>query len=444
MSPPVDTVPGDEKLPQRADVVVVGGGIIGVSAAYYLARKGRSVVLVEKGHIAGEQSSRNWGWVRQQGRAMPEMPLAMASMDLWGNLDAELGEDTGFRRTGMTVVTKDPAEVALWEEMLEKKRAFQTQGRILSAAEVRKMLPDTTDQWVAGLHSPLDGLAEPSKAAPAIARGARRLGAVIVQNCAVRGWETTGGAVSAVITEQGTIRTDAVLCAGGAWTSMLLRHQGISLPQAGVFASVCRTEAAPDVTVGTGGVGSPGFSIRRRFDGGYSVAMRGTGRVDITPQGIRYAADFLPLLIKRGRGLSIRAGRSFFEGPETFASWKTDSVSPFERMRVLDPKPDMKLIDKTMAQFYAAYPAMKGVRVAQAWGGLIDSVPDAVPVISAIDTVPGCYVATGFSGHGFGLGPAGGQLAADLVAGDAPLVDPTPFRHGRFFDGTRHEATVWV
>ncbi|HEY9214936.1 MAG TPA: FAD-binding oxidoreductase [Ancylobacter sp.] len=444
MSPPVDTVLSDETLPQRADVVVVGGGIIGVSAAYYLARKGHSVVLVEKGHIAGEQSSRNWGWVRQQGRAMPEMPLAMASMDLWGNLDAELGEDTGFRRTGMTVVTKDPAEVALWEEMLEKKRAFQTQGRILGAAELGKMLPGTTDQWLAGLHSPLDGLAEPSKSAPAIARGARRLGAIIVQNCAVRGWETSAGAVSAVITERGTIRTDAVLCAGGAWTSMLLRHQGISLPQAGVFASVCRTEAAPDVTVGTGGVGSPGFSIRRRLDGGYSVAMRGTGRVDITPQGIRYAADFLPLLIKRGRGLSIRAGRSFFEGPETFASWSNDGISPFERMRVLDPKPDLKLIDETMAQFYAAYPVMKGVPVAQAWGGLIDSVPDAVPVISAIDKAPGCYVASGFSGHGFGLGPAGGRLAADLVAGDVPLVDPTPFRYGRFFDGTRHEATVWV
>lgn len=444
MSPPVDIVASDGKLPERADVAIVGGGIVGVSAAFYLARKGRKVVLLEKGHIGGEQSSRNWGWVRQQGRAMPEMPLAMASQGLWSTLDAELGEDTGFRRTGMTVVTKDPVEVAQWEEMLEKKRAFQTRGRILSAAEVRAMLPGTTNEWIAALHSPLDGLAEPSKAAPALARGAQRLGAVIVQNCAVRGWETSGGAVSAVITEKGRVKTDAVLCAGGAWTSMLLRHQGIVLPQAGVFASVLRTEAAPMVAEGTGGVGSPGFSFRRRDDGGYSVAMRGTGRVDITPQGIRYAADFLPLLIKRGKGLSIRAGRSFFEGPETLKSWRNDTVSPFELLRVLDPAPDLKLVDKTMAQFRDAYPAMRDVRIAQAWGGLIDSVPDAVPVISAIDRMPGCYVATGFSGHGFGLGPAGGRLAADLVTGDTPLVDPAPFRYGRFFDGTRHEATVWV
>ncbi|MCS0501969.1 NAD(P)/FAD-dependent oxidoreductase [Ancylobacter mangrovi] len=444
MSPPVDSVPSDERLPERADVVIVGGGIIGVSAAYYLARKGHSVVVVEKGRIAGEQSSRNWGWVRQQGRALPEMPLAMASTDLWGKLDGELGEETGFRRTGMMVVTRDPAEVANWEDMLEQKRAFQTQGRILNAAELRTMLPGTTDQWVAGLYSPIDGVAEPSKAAPAIARGARRLGAVIVQNCAVRGWETSAGAVSAVVTERGTIRTDAVLCAGGAWTSMLLRHQGISLPQAGVFASVLRTQAAPQVSEGTGGVGSPGFSFRRRLDGGYSVAMRGTGRVDITPQGIRYAADFLPLLIKRGRGLSIRVGRSFFEGPESLRKWRTDGISPFEVTRVLDPVPDKKLIAKTMGQFQAAFPAMKGVGIAETWGGLIDSMPDAVPVISAIDKAPGCYVATGFSGHGFGLGPAGGRLAADLVTGDVPIVDPTPFRHGRFFDGTRHPATVWV
>ncbi|GLK83706.1 NAD(P)/FAD-dependent oxidoreductase [Ancylobacter defluvii] len=444
MSPPVDAVASDEKLPSHADVVIVGAGIIGVSAAFYLARKGKSVVVVEKGRVGGEQSSRNWGWVRQQGRALPEMPLAMASQDLWSNLNADLGEDTGYRRTGMTVVTKDPAVVAQWEDMLEKKRAFQTRGRILSAAEMRKLLPGTTDNWLAGLHSPLDGLAEPSMATPAMARGARRLGAIIVQNCAVRGWETAGGAVSAVITERGAIKTDAVLCAGGAWTSMLLRHQGISLPQAGVFSSVCRTEAAPDISTETGGVGSPGFSVRRRADGGYTVAMRGTGRVDVTPQGIRYAADFLPLLFTMGRGLTIRAGRSFFAGPETMSRWRNDAITPFERMRVLDPAPETKILDKAMSQFRAAYPALKDVRVAQSWGGLIDSVPDAVPVISAIEGAPGVYVATGFSGHGFGLGPAGGRLAADLVAGDMPLVDPSPFRYQRFFDGTRHEATVWV
>lgn len=306
------------------------------------------------------------------------------------------------------------------------------------------MLPDTTDQWIAGLHSPIDGVAEPAKAAPAIARGAQRLGAVILQNCAVRGWETSAGAVSAVITERGVIRTGAVLCAGGAWTSMLLRHQGISLPQAGVLATVCRTGRVAELSRGTGGIGSPGFSIRRRFDGGYSVAMRGTGRVDITPQGIRYAADFLPLLVKRGKGLSIRVGRSFFEGPETLARWRHDAPSPFERMRVLDPTPDEKLVDRMMAEFRAAHPAMKTVPVVESWAGVIDSVPDAVPVISAIDAAPGCFVASGFSGHGFGLGPGGGKLAADLVRGDTPLVDPTPFRYGRFFDGTWHEATVWV
>ncbi len=226
MSPPVDAVASDEKLPSHADVVIVGAGIIGISAAFYLARKGKSVVVVEKGHVAGEQSSRNWGWVRQQGRALPEMPLAMASQDLWSNLNADLGEDTGYHRTGMTVVTKDPAVVAQWEDMLEKKRAFQTRGRILNAAEIRKLLPGTTDNWLAGLHSPLDGLAEPSMATPAMARGARRLGAIIIQNCAVRGWETSAGAVSAVITERGTIKTNAVLCKSTPRKQILLAWKG--------------------------------------------------------------------------------------------------------------------------------------------------------------------------------------------------------------------------
>lgn len=442
MSPPVDKVTSDERLPDSVDVVVIGGGIIGVSAAYYLAKKGHSVALLEKGHVAGEQSSRNWGWCRQQGRALPEVPLAKKSLELWGELNEEIGADTGFRRTGMLVVTKDPEEVARWEDWTERARDYQVHGRILSAEDVQEMVPASAERWIAGFYSPSDGHAEPAKAAPAIAQAARRLGATMHQSCAARGWETSAGVVSAVVTERGTIKTKALLCAGGAWTSMLCRKQGISLPQAGVFATACRTEPGAEVT--QGGVGSPGFSFRRRQDGGYTVAMRGRGRVELTPQGLRYARHFLPLLFKRGKGLTLGLGRSFVEGPEAMERWSLDQVSPFEQVRVLDPAPDRKLVDTAMAQFRAAYPALRDIRVAEAWGSLIDSTPDAVPVISRVDGAPGCYIATGFSGHGFGLGPASGRLAADLVAGDPPIVDPHPFRYSRFFDGTQHEPSVWV
>jgi len=244
-----------------------------------------------------------------------------------------------------------------------------------------------------------------------------------------------------VVTERGTIRTRAVLCAGGAWTSMFCRRHGIPFAQAGVFATAWRTSPGPAVTEGA--IGSDGFSFRRREDGGYTVAMRGRGRVELTPQGMLYARHFLPLLLKRRKDVTLRLGRSFFRGPETLANWRFDATSPFERIRVLDPAPDTGLMEGAMAAFRQAYPTLRDLQVEQAWGGLIDSTPDSIPVISPVAALPGLHVAAGFSGHGFALGPGAGRLAADLVAGDTPIVDPLPFRYSRLVDGTRLAATKW-
>src|SRR6516162_293664 len=139
MSPPVDPVQSDPDLP--ADAVVIGGGIIGVAAAYYLAKKGHRVALLEKGVIAGEQSSRNWGWCRQQNRDLRELPLAMKSVEIWNGLSAELEADTGFRRTGLVYVTTKPADFAEWEAWTLKAREYQMHSRVLSPAEAKEMTP---------------------------------------------------------------------------------------------------------------------------------------------------------------------------------------------------------------------------------------------------------------------------------------------------------------
>jgi glycine/D-amino acid oxidase-like deaminating enzyme len=435
MSPPVDKVTSDPKLPERADVVIIGGGIVGVSAAYYLAKKGKSVALVEKGRVAGEQSSRNWGWVRQLGRDLRELELARHSLGLWGGLNEEIGADTGFRRMGLFSATNDPKLIAFWEDWMAKAREQQVHVELLTGAELEARLPGRSETFKAGLWCPSDGRGEPSKAGPAIAEAARRLGATVHQDCAARGLETTGGKVSAVVTERGTIRTAAALCAGGAWASMFCRRHGISFAQAGVFATACRTEPAPEVTLG--GVGSPGFSIRRREDGGYTLAMSGRGRVELTPQGLRYAMKFLPLYYIRRQKLKLGIGRSFFEGPEAVANWSFDAESPFERIRVLDPAPDMSLVDEAIGKLQKAYPVLGQIKVAEAWGGFIDATPDELPVISQVEQLPGFYLAAGFSGHGFGVGPGAGRLAADLVAGDTPTTDPQPFRYSRMIDGSR-------
>ncbi len=284
------------------------------------------------------------------------------------------------------------------------------------------------------MHSPTDGKAEPALAVPAIAEGARRLGATIHQDCAARGLETTAGRVSAVVTEKGTIRTSAVLVAGGVWTSMFCRHHGIDMPLAGVRSTSFFTAPAPEIT--PGGLSTPDVAFRRRLDGGYTIGIAGRGLLELTPQGLMYAKPFWRTFKKRYKLITIRAGKSFFEGPEAFMRWSNDGISPFERMRTYDPPAQEKLVSFALKRIGEIYPELANVKVMHKYGGLIDFTPDWVPVISAIDKLPGLHVSAGFSGHGFGVGPAAGRLAADLITGDAPIVDPHPYRYSRLIDGT--------
>ncbi len=435
MLPPLDPVTSDTQLPARADVVVIGGGIVGVAAAYFLARKGHVVALVEKGRIGAEQSGRNWGWCRQQNRDRRELPLMRHSMDLWSRFNGEIGADTGFRRTGLVYVTKDPAELANWVAWGEMASEFQVDSRILSPAQARAMTPGNEQDWIGGVHSPTDGRAEPAMATPALAAAARRLGVTIHQACAARGLEMTAGRVSGVVTERGTIAAGAALCAGGAWASMFCRRHGIDLPQAGIRSTIFATTPAVEVT--PGGLVTPDFTLSRRLDGGYVVAAQNRGRLEVTPQGLRYARRFWPTFQVRRKSLSVGIGRSFFEGPEAMpGKWAFDKPSPFERNRIFAPPPDLRIAEPALRRVVAAYPALHGIGVAHIWGGWIDSTPDAVPVISAVNAVPGFFLATGFSGHGFGIGPGAGRLAADLVVGDPPVVDPAPFAYARLVDGT--------
>ena len=180
MAPRVDPVHSDAEVPARTGVVVVGGGIIGTSTAFFLARKGIPVVLCEKGHIAGEQSSRNWGWCRKMGRDPREIPLAIEALRLWQDMNALTEAETGFRQCGIVYLCKTPAEMAKREAWLEHARPYQLDSRLLSREEATQVLPGLTGDWQGGLYTPSDGRGEPQKAGPAIAEAARRHGATIL------------------------------------------------------------------------------------------------------------------------------------------------------------------------------------------------------------------------------------------------------------------------
>lgn len=439
----LDLVEGDDPLPEAADVVVIGAGIIGVSAAWHLAKAGHSVALLEKGVVAGEQSSRNWGWCRTMNRDEREIPLMQHSQTLWDALPGEIGAEMGFRRNGLVYVTKDPAQLASWEAWLDMARPYQVGARMIDAEEARRLAPCPGQDWVGGVISPRDGRAEPALAAPALARAARARGATLHQNCAVRGLDTTGGRISGVFTERGFIRTQAVVLAAGAWASMFLRRHGVDMPQSSVHSTIFATTPGPRVSEGP--IYTPEVILTPLLDGGYLVAAKARGRLELTPAGIRYARQFLPSLRKNWKLVELRFGRSFFEGPDAWhGKWSFDQPTVFERMRVLEAKPKASIVQPALDAIAAAFPQLAELKPARLWAGWIDSTPDAVPVISPVASLPGLVVAAGFSGHGFGIGPGAGRLAADLATGAPPVVDPAAFALSRFHDGSKLRAPAGI
>jgi glycine/D-amino acid oxidase-like deaminating enzyme len=433
--PYVVRVHGDENLPEKVDVVVIGGGIIGTSTALELAERGHKVALCEKGGIGQEQSSRNWGWVRISRRDPREVPLMAEALRIWSGLDQRLGRDTGYKRAGILFTCPDEKSYDEHERWGKNLQGYQLQSRMLSGKELQDLLPGGNMKLKGALYTPADGRAEPQKAAPAMAEAARDKGAAILTECAVRGIETAAGKVSGVVTERGRIACDSVVLAGGAWSNLFCGRYDIDLPQLKVMNTVMRTkplEGGPESAIW-----SKDFAIRKRQDGGYTIASGHENIVDIVPKSFRYAVQFLPALKMEWRSLSFRVGGRFFDEMRMPTRWNMDDASPFEYNRVLDPKPSLDMSSRAFDNLKAAFPVFNQAQIAQRWAGYIDVTPDAVPVISAVDQIPGFHIATGFSGHGFGIGPAAGRLMADIVTGRPPVVDPTDFRFSRFSDGSK-------
>src|SRR5690242_6711271 len=421
MPPRIDPVPSDEKVPAQADVVIIGGGIIGTSTALFLAQRGIWTVLCEKGHIAGEQSSRNWGWCRKMARDPREIPLIIESLRLWQRMNGTVEAETGFRRCGIMYLGETAEVLAYMEAWLEHAREYQLDTRLIDGAEVSQLLPGSAKRWAGALYTPSDGKAEPQMAAPAIAEGARRRGATILTGCAVRGIETAAGRVAAVITEKGRIACQSIVLAGGAWSRLFCGNLGIDLPQLKVLGSVMRTErldGGPEISA-TGGL----FGYRKRMDGGYTVATLGVRTIDLVPDSFRLLPEYLPTVRMHWNKLRFRVGRRFVEEWQTPRRWELDAPSPFEQMRVLDPEADPLVLERARASIGEAFPAFKNVAVAESWAARMAAMPNAIPATPAADKVPGFFFAPVFPGTAFGIGPGAGSLMAEMVSGAPPAVN---------------------
>jgi glycine/D-amino acid oxidase-like deaminating enzyme len=430
MSPTIAPVQTSTRHPDATTVVIIGGGIIGLTAALSLAERNIPVVVLEKGRIAGEQSSRNLGWVRKTNRHAHDIPLALAADRLWAEMPARVGSDVGYRQAGIMFIGRNDTQMGMHEGWLKSVEALGLDSRLLSTREIAQMVPGGRADWAGGIFTPSDARAEPTLAASAIARAAIAKGAVVVENCAVRTLVTAAGRVSGVVTEQGEIRCDQVLLAGGLWSRRFLGNLGINLPTLPLTCSVLRTEPMDGPT--DIAVGAPDFSFRKHKDGGYIITQRGALDAFLTLDHLLLGKRYLPQLRAQRDFLRISLGKYFFKDLALARRWKATDVTPFERVRVQDPHANPALNDEAMRNLQAAWPVFQQARIASAWAGTIDVTPDSNPVIGPVASIPGLTLATGFSGHGFGTSPAAGQLAADVVAQATPLIDPSPYRFERF------------
>lgn len=425
--------------PDHADVVVIGGGVIGVCTALYLARAGHRVALLEKGRIAGEQSSRNWGWIRQQARDPAELPIMVDARARWLDLAGQTNVDIGLRQGGITYFASSEKELARYAAWLPYAHTHGVDSRMVTSAQIAQQFAGMSHSVIGGMVTPSDMRAEPWVAVPALAGIAAREGVQITEHCAVRTLDIQAGRVCGVIHEAGRIRADRVVLAGGAWSALFLRNHGISIPQLSVRESVAATGPLPEITQGA--AADKKVAFRRRADGGYTLAPPGAPDLYVGPDAFRALRHYLPQLRAEPFGQRLRpfAPKGFPDGWQTQRRWSGADVTPFERMRILNPAPDTVRLERVRRDFQAMFPALGAVTLTTQWAGMIDTMPDIVPVVDTCAALPGLIIGTGMSGHGFGIGPGMGHVLAALAMGRDTGHDLHRFRLSRFSDGSKIE-----
>lgn len=423
-------------MARKVDAIIIGGGIVGCATAYYLARRGLKPVLFEKGVIAGEQSSRNWGFVRQQGRDPIELPLMIEGNRIWRTLEAELEADLGWRQAGNLAIAADETRLAAFERWLPIAKAHGLDSRIVSKSEIEALVPGIAKTWSGGLYTASDGQAEPDLVTAALAAAAVRHGAQIVEGRAVHQIDMAGGKVTGVKTKEMSLKADTVVVAAGAWSARLLRTLGLYYPQALLRASVARIRTVREISAA--GVWTPAVAFRQRRDGTLNISS-GQIDYDITLDDTRNWRSFYPLLRENRGRASFHAGRPLWRSVVDQLRGTSDGEI-FERTPTLDPPVSRQQVTKAMAGLKLVLPGIESASIERSWAGMIDMTPDAVPVIDEVK--PGLILAAGFSGHGFGMGPIAGRLVSEWIEDGRPGMNVSGFTLKRFEGNVKARAVI--
>jgi len=340
-----------------------------------------------------------------------------------------VGHDLGYKQAGIMFLADTEQQMEIYQDWLDSVDAFDLDSTLLNASAVSTMLGSSNKSWKGAIYTPSDGRAEPCIATTKIVEKAIQLGVKVIQNCAVRSLSTSAGRVSGVVTELGEINCDQVLLAGGAWSRRFLGNLNVSLPTLPLICSVIRTK--PMTGPSDIAVGASNFSFRKHQNGGFVITQRGALDAPVCLDHLLIGHRYLEQLKHQRSFLRIKLGKHFVDDLRMPRSWRSDQKAPFENVRTLNPSSNQTLINEAMTNLRNAYPVFEKAEIEEAWAGLIDVTPDSNPVIDHVEKIPGLTLATGFSGHGFGTGPAAGHLAADLITGKEPIINPTPYRFNR-------------
>jgi sarcosine oxidase subunit beta len=369
----------------EADVIVIGGGIMGTSTAFFLRRRKRSVILLERGLTGQQASGVNFGGIRRQGRALLQLAMANRALDTWRRSKELLNEDVEFLASSHTRVCYHAHDAEYFDRYAADARAYGLDLDVLHGAAMFERFPFLGREVLAASISPFDGHANPRLAAPAFARAAARLGARIVENTEIVRVEREGGGFRVESAAGDVYRAAQLVICAGAWASALTQQFGEPVPLVARGPQMAVTEPVPYVFRSSMGVYT---SVKAE-----SIYFRQIPRGNIIVGG----------------------------GPPGPADAATRRASVLPHNTV-----------GQLAQLRRLVPAMAPLNVIRVWSGVESYLPDSEPVIGPSSKVDGLFYAFGFSGSGFQIGPGVGETLAELVDTGATPIPLDSFSIRRF------------
>jgi sarcosine oxidase, subunit beta len=368
-------------LPQTADVVIVGGGVVGTSAAFHLAEAGVDVLLLERAQLGSGSTSRGAGGVRTQFSDALNVEIARRSLEAFRDFARRPGWEIDLKQVGYLFVLSRESDAEAFEHSVAIQNRLGLDTRMLTAGEVNDLCPLVEgDDVLAGAFSPGDGHATPEGVVQGYAFAARAHGAELRTDCEVLDIKTSGGEISEVLTNQGSIRTATVICAAGPWSRGCGAMVGVELPVLPLRRQILFTEP-----------------------------------IEGLPAHLPMTIDFASSFYFHREGPGLLMGMS---DPDERPGFNVETTEEW--------------IPRLMAVVRRRAPRIADVGIRGGWAGLYEVTPDHNAIIGEAVSVSRFIYATGFSGHGFLQAPAVGEIVRDLVLNRAPFTDISPLSARRF------------